>query len=75
MKLEWRFGVWSLVVSVGKYVDHPLRDLIGQGQGDYDDFDLAKEREAMWGEDKEKQQGPAISFEKSSPGTIIAGLA
>ena len=54
MKLEWRFGVWSLVVSVGKYVDHPLRDLIGQGQGDYDDFDLAKEREALWGEDKEK---------------------
>jgi len=48
MKLELRFGVWSLVISVGKYADHPLRALIGMGEGAYDDFDLAKEREAMW---------------------------
>ena len=48
MKLELRFGVWSLVISVGKCVGHPLRALIGMGQGVYDDYDLAKEREAMW---------------------------
>ncbi len=48
MKIELRVGVWVLLVSVGKSVDHPLRDLIGQGGGDYDDFDLTSEREEMW---------------------------
>ena len=48
MKIELRVGVWSIVVSVGKSADHPLRALIGMGQGVYDDYDLAKEREAMW---------------------------
>jgi hypothetical protein len=53
MKLELRFGVWSLVIIVGKYAEHPLRALIGMGEGAYDDFDLAKEREAMWPENDE----------------------
>ena len=48
MKIELRVGVWSLVVSVGKYADHPLGALIGMGKGVYDDYDLTKEREAMW---------------------------
>ena len=48
MKIELRVGVWALVVSVGKYIDHPFRGLIGQGEGDYDDFDLTREREEMW---------------------------
>lgn len=30
------------------YQDHPLRDLIGAGGSDYDDFDLQKERLEMW---------------------------
>jgi hypothetical protein len=53
MKIELSFGAWSLVICVGKYAEHPLRELIGAGEGDYDDFDLAKEREAMWPEDDE----------------------
>jgi hypothetical protein len=48
MKIELRVGVWSLVVSVGKSADHPLLALISMGQGVYDDYDLAKERKAMW---------------------------
>jgi hypothetical protein len=42
--------VWPIVLSLEKYANHPLRDLIGMSDGIYHDFDLAKEREAMWPE-------------------------
>jgi len=53
MKIELRIGVWALLISVGKFAGLPLRALIGMGEGAYDGFDLAKEREAMWPENDE----------------------
>jgi len=54
MKIKLNFGVWSFVICVGKYAEHPLRELIGAGESEYDDFDLEKERIEMWPEDDEK---------------------
>ena len=46
VKFEIKDGV--IAITPEEIDDHPLRLLIGAGGSDYDDFDLAKEREAMW---------------------------
>jgi AbrB family looped-hinge helix DNA binding protein len=46
VKFEVKDGEIAIIPE--KIVDHPLGLLIGSGAGIYDDFDLAKEREAMW---------------------------
>jgi AbrB family looped-hinge helix DNA binding protein len=46
VKFEIKDG--EIAITPEKNADHPLALLIGAGEGVYDDFDLAKEREAMW---------------------------
>ena len=46
VKFEIKDGV--IAITPEQTDEHPLRLLIGAGGSDYDDFDLAKEREAMW---------------------------
>ncbi len=46
VKFEIKDGV--IAITPEQIGEHPLRLLIGAGESDYDDFDLAKEREAMW---------------------------
>ena len=46
VKFEIKDG--AIVMAAEMQSDHPLGLLIGAGGSDYDDFDLAKEREAMW---------------------------
>ena len=46
VKFEIKDGV--IAITPEEINDHPLRLLIGAGGSDYDDFDLAIEREAMW---------------------------
>ena len=46
VKFEIKDGAIAIIPE--EIDDHPLRLLIGAGGSDYDDFDLAKEREAMW---------------------------
>jgi hypothetical protein len=43
------FGlIISKVNKTKKNDEHPLKPLIGAGEGNYDGFDLEKEREEMW---------------------------
>ena len=46
VKFEIKDGAIAMVAE--DHADHPLGHLIGAGNGIYDDFDLAQEREAMW---------------------------
>ena len=46
VKFEIKDG--EIAITPEKLVDHPLGLLIGAGEGIYDGFDLAQEREAMW---------------------------
>ena len=46
VKFEIKDGV--IAITPEQTDEHPLRLLIGAGGSDYDDFDLAIEREAMW---------------------------
>ncbi|MEN9687637.1 MAG: hypothetical protein RL381_649 [Actinomycetota bacterium] len=46
VKFEIKDG--AIAIEAEKEFEHPLQLLIGAGKGDYDNFDLTKEREAMW---------------------------
>ena len=47
-KVKFEVKAGAMVITPEKLDDHPLGLLIGAGGSDYDDFNLAKEREAMW---------------------------
>ena len=47
-KVKFEIKDGAIAITPEQIDDHPLRLLIGAGGSDYDDFDLAKEREAMW---------------------------
>jgi bifunctional DNA-binding transcriptional regulator/antitoxin component of YhaV-PrlF toxin-antitoxin module len=46
VKFEIKDG--AIVMAAEMQAGHPLGLLIGAGNDDYKDFDLAKERESMW---------------------------
>ena len=45
-KFEIKEG--AIAITPDELDEHLLRLLIGAGEGNYDEFDLAKERETMW---------------------------
>jgi antitoxin component of MazEF toxin-antitoxin module len=47
-KVKFEIKEGAIAITPDGMAEHPLRQLIGAGGRDYDDFDLAKEREAMW---------------------------
>jgi AbrB family looped-hinge helix DNA binding protein len=47
-KVKFEIKEGAIAITPDELDQHPLRLLIGAGGSDYDDFDLAKEREAMW---------------------------
>jgi hypothetical protein len=47
-KVKFEIKEGAIAITPDVLEEHPLRLLIGAGGSDYDDFDLAKEREAMW---------------------------
>ena len=47
-KVKFEIKEEAIVITREELDDHPLRLLIGAGGSEYDDFDLAKERESMW---------------------------
>ena len=47
-KVKFEIKEGAIVITPEELDEHPLRLLIGAGGSDYDDFDLAKERESMW---------------------------
>jgi AbrB family looped-hinge helix DNA binding protein len=47
-KVKFEVQDGKIAITPDKNVEHPLGLLIGAGKGAYDNFDLAKEREAMW---------------------------
>ena len=46
--MEFEINDGKFAITPDELDEHPLRLLIGAGEGNYDDFDLAKERETMW---------------------------
>ena len=47
-KVKFEIKEGEIAITPDELDEHPLRLLIGAGGSDYDDFNLAKEREAMW---------------------------